>query len=98
MGYLGYTWLVFWVISALYMAALVLILAFSAGLAFRTLGLPPLLGYLVAGFVCSAMSWGSFELLKPVADLGVTMLLFTIGLKLRTGVLLKPYILSLIHI
>lgn len=74
------------------MAALVLILAFFAGLAFRTLGLPPLLGYLVAGFVCGAMSWGSFELLKPVADLGVTMLLFTIGLKLRTGVLLKPYI------
>ncbi len=74
------------------MAALILILAFFAGLAFRTLGLPPLLGYLVAGFVCGAMSWGSFELLAPVADLGVTMLLFTIGLKLRTGVLFKPYI------
>ena len=74
------------------MAALILIMAFLAGLAFRTLGLPPLLGYLVAGFVCGALSIGSFEQLEPVAELGVTMLLFTIGLKLRTGVLLKPYI------
>ena len=74
------------------MAALILIMAFFAGLAFRTLGLPPLLGYLVAGFVCSALSIGSFDQLEVVAELGVTMLLFTIGLKLRTGVLLKPYI------
>jgi len=74
------------------MTASVLVLAFLAGLAFRSLGLPPLLGYLVAGFICNAFSIGSFDALTPVAELGVTMLLFTIGLKLRAGVLIKPYI------
>ena len=74
------------------MSALVLLLALLAGLAVRAMGYPPLIGYLVAGFLCSSLGFGSLEQLKPLADFGITMLLFTIGLKLRLSVLKKPYI------
>lgn len=74
------------------MTALILIFAFLAGLIFRKLGYPPLLGYLLAGFACHFLGIGSSELLSPIADLGVTMLLFTIGLKLRSSELVKPYV------
>lgn len=73
--------------------AIVLMFACLAGLAFRQLGYPPLLGYLITGFVCSWLSIGSADQLIPIADLGITMLLFTIGLKLRVDVLVKRYIL-----
>jgi len=79
--------------------AIVLVFAFLAGLGFRQLGYPPLLGYLLTGFVCAGLSLGSAEQLAVVADLGITMLLFTIGLKLRVDVLVKRYILvpALVH-
>ncbi len=79
--------------------AVVLVFAFLAGLGFRQLGYPPLLGYLITGFVCAALSLGSADQLTPIADLGITMLLFTIGLKLRVDVLMKRYILvpALVH-
>lgn len=73
--------------------AIVLVLAFLSGLGFRQLGYPPLLGYLVTGFVCAGFAVGSADQFAPIADLGITMLLFTIGLKLRMDVLLKRYIL-----
>ena len=76
------------------MLALIIILAFLAGLLFRWLGLPPLLGYLLAGFASHALGWGDLELLDPIADLGVTLLLFTIGLKLRIDELVRPYIIA----
>ena len=74
------------------MSAVVLVLALLAGLGVRAMGYPPLIGYLLAGFLCSALGFGSIEQLKPLADFGITMLLFTIGLKLRLPVLKKPYI------
>ena len=74
------------------MLALLILFAFSAGLLFRKMGQPPLLGYLLAGFAAHALGIGDLELLGPVADIGVTMLLFTIGLKLRITELAKPYI------
>ena len=76
------------------MIAMLLVLAFCSGLLFRKLGQPPLLGYLIAGFVANAMGLGDVESLAPIADIGVTMLLFTIGLKLRTAELIKPYIIA----
>lgn len=72
--------------------ALILALAFVTGLAFRSLGYPPLLGYLLAGFVGASSGIGDAEQLTTIADLGVTLLLFTIGLKLRFSVLAKRYI------
>ncbi len=74
------------------MSAVVLLFALIAGLLTRAVGYPPLIGYLLVGFICSAFALGSAEALAPFADFGVTMLLFTIGLKLRFSVLAKPYI------
>ncbi len=80
--------------------AVILILAFFAGLAFRKIGYPPLLGYLITGFVCAGFEVGSASQLSTIADLGITMLLFTIGLKLRFELLVKRYILvpAVVHI
>lgn len=76
------------------MTATLILFAFCAGLIFRKLGQPPLLGYLLAGFACHALGIGDIESLDPVADIGVTLLLFTIGLKLRARELIRPYILA----
>jgi len=76
------------------MIAILLLFAFIAGLIFLKLGYPPLLGYLLAGFLGHALRAGSIDTFDYVAELGVTMLLFTIGLKLRPAGLLKPYIVA----
>lgn len=64
--------------------------AFFCGFAARRLGLPPLVGFLVAGFVLNALGFEGGSTLQLVADLGVTLLLFTIGLKLKVKDLLAP--------
>mgnify|MGYP001824834773 CR=1 FL=1 len=71
---------------------LILTAAFIAGFVFYRLGLPPLVGFLAAGFVLGAMGAENTPLLKELTDLGVTLLLFTIGLKLRVSSLLKAEI------
>jgi len=63
--------------------------AFALGLASRQVGLPPLVGFLLAGF---ALNWAGAEgghFLDEIADLGVTLLLFSIGLKLQPAKLVK---------
>ena len=74
------------------MDPLVIVLAFSAGLLMRRAGYPPMLGYLVAGFIAHALHIGSGEGLAPLADAGVTLLLFTIGLKLNLSALKPKYV------
>ena len=69
-----------------------LLVAFILGFAAYRLGLPPLVGYLVAGFVLQAFGVQGGETLEKLADLGVMLLLFTIGLKLKIRTLLKPEI------
>jgi predicted Kef-type K+ transport protein len=71
---------------------LMLAAAFIAGFVFYRLGLPPLVGFLIAGFGLGAMGAETTPLLNELADLGVTLLLFTIGLKLRVSSLLKTEI------
>jgi predicted Kef-type K+ transport protein len=66
--------------------------AFLLGLIARQLGLPPLVGYLIAGFVLYASGIRISESISNFAEMGVTLLLFSIGLKLRLGSLLKPQI------
>ena len=68
--------------------------AFLLGLCARLLGLPPLVGFLVAGFGLGATGFEASAELRTIADLGVTLLLFTIGLKLRVRSLLRPEILA----
>jgi len=74
------------------MDPLVLSFAFVAGFAFRQMNMPPLLGFLLAGFVGHSAGLGSFESLAPLADAGILLLLFTIGLKLHLGDLKPRYV------
>jgi glutathione-regulated potassium-efflux system ancillary protein KefC len=55
-------------------------------------GLPPLVGFLISGFVLHALGQQGGETLDTIANLGVTLMLFTIGLKLRLRGLLRPEI------
>ncbi len=72
--------------------------AFAFGLTVRRFGLPPLVGFLAAGFAINAFArpYGLPEntdsILKHVAHLGVLLLLFTVGLKLRLGQLAQPHV------
>jgi predicted Kef-type K+ transport protein len=67
-------------------------LAFALGLLSRLLGLPPLVGYLVAGFVLFAFGVRADAVIAELSEIGVTLLLFTIGLKLRLGSLAQPQV------
>lgn len=66
--------------------------AFGFGFISRLCRLPPLVGYLFAGFLLHAIGVEPTPMLDILADLGVTLLLFTIGLKLNIKSLLKPEI------
>jgi predicted Kef-type K+ transport protein len=57
--------------------------AFFLGLLVRLGGLPPLVGYLIAGFILSAQGHESNPILEQVAHAGVLILLFSVGLKLK---------------
>lgn len=75
-------------------------LAFVLGLTARRIGLPPLVGYLVAGFTLSALGFESDATLDAIAHAGVLLLLFIVGLKLRLRTLGQPEVIvgSLLHI
>jgi predicted Kef-type K+ transport protein len=67
-------------------------LAFVLGFGARLLGLPPLVGFLATGFVLSSLGMASGEVLEKLADLGITLLLFAVGLKLDLKTLLRPQV------
>ena len=69
-----------------------IVLAFFCGLIARLLGLPPLTGFLVAGFILNFEGIHASPVIEQFADLGVTLLLFTLGLKLRPKDLSKSYV------
>lgn len=79
--------------------------AFFFGLAVRRVGLPPLVGFLAAGFAIQLVGPGlglpdeAGAVLEHVAHLGVLLLLFAVGLKLRLGQLAQPQVLvgALLH-
>jgi predicted Kef-type K+ transport protein len=66
--------------------------AFVFGLLAVRIGLPPLIGYLIAGFVLNVFGFVDHDQLTELGELGVTLLLFTIGLKLDIRSLLKPVV------
>ncbi len=70
--------------------ALWIAIAFLCGFVATRVGLPPLVGFLGAGFVLHAAGAEAGEFLRVTADLGVTLLLFSIGLKLRLQSLMRP--------
>lgn len=74
--------------------------AFFFGLAVRQVGLPPLVGFLGAGFALNLLGPElglpdeSGKILEHVAHLGVLMLLFTVGLKLKLKQITQPQVLG----
>ncbi|MEE4662063.1 MAG: cation:proton antiporter family protein [Halieaceae bacterium] len=64
--------------------------ALACGMLARSFGLPSLLGYLAAGFVLYELGTVPGPMIAELSDLGVTLLLFSIGLKLRPAELLEP--------
>lgn len=74
--------------------------AFVFGLLLSRLGLAPMVGFLVAGFAFNFAGFSAPEGLAKIADLGITLLLFSIGLKLDLRGLAKPEIwgVSVLHL
>jgi glutathione-regulated potassium-efflux system ancillary protein KefC len=66
-----------------------LVVVFGLGLLARLLRLPPLIGYLGAGFLLHALGVAELSGLPMLADLGVALMLFAIGLHLDLRVLLR---------
>jgi predicted Kef-type K+ transport protein len=66
-----------------------LLITFIMGLVAFKVGLPPMVGFLGVGFMLNAYGIESTDSLKEIADLGVTLMLFTIGLKLDLKSLLR---------
>lgn len=67
-----------------------LLVALLLGFVAQQFRLPPLVGFLCAGFSLHALGVDGGPALQTFAELGVTLLLFTIGLKLRLRNLLAP--------
>jgi len=77
-----------WQIDAIWLS-----IAFLSGLISKRLNLPPLIGFLFTGFVLSAsgLTTGHIgDIVNVLSDLGVILLLFTIGLKIKVKNLIRP--------
>ncbi|UDL05700.1 cation:proton antiporter family protein [Marinobacter sp. CA1] len=74
--------------------------AFTLGLIVKAVGLPPLVGYLAAGFALSGLATvtplavENTDVLDHLAHLGVLLLLFTVGLKLKLRSILSPEVIG----
>jgi hypothetical protein len=74
--------------------------AYAFGMVVKRIGLPPLVGFLAAGFAINALSPSlnlpteTGDIIGHIAHLGVLLLLFTVGLKLRLGQLVQPQVLG----
>ncbi len=64
-------------------------IAFICGFGLMLIGLPPLIGFLMAGFMLNVMGAEGGDFLRGTADLGITLLLFSIGLKLKLQTLAR---------
>ncbi|MER2490317.1 cation:proton antiporter family protein [Catenovulum sediminis] len=60
-----------------------ILIVFVFGFALKQIGLPPMIGYLIAGFAMNAYGIQPINNIETLANLGITLLLFTIGLKVR---------------
>lgn len=69
-----------------------ILVAFVFGFAATRLRLPPLVGYLAAGFVLHEFGRTPDTGIEAVADIGILLLLFGIGLKLQPVTLARPVV------
>ncbi|MCK0118710.1 transporter (CPA2 family) [Isoptericola sp. CG 20/1183] len=74
-------------VLALYLGA-----AFVGGLVARLVKLPPLVGFLAVGFTLGATGAPELPGIATIAEIGVSLLLFTIGLKLDVRSFTRPEI------
>ncbi|MCL9773290.1 cation:proton antiporter family protein [Vibrio methylphosphonaticus] len=74
------------------MELILVTVAFLAGFLALKCQLPPMVGFLLAGFVLHSFGFQTSDTIITLADLGVTLLLFTIGLKLDVKTLLSKEI------
>jgi glutathione-regulated potassium-efflux system ancillary protein KefC len=80
----------------IYIDAIWLGVAFFSGVIMKQLGLPTLVGFLLAGFFLNyadIIEGNLKDVLDTIANLGITLLLFTIGLKIKFKSLLKKEVL-----
>lgn len=64
--------------------------AFVLGFSVRQLGLPPLVGFLLAGFAFRALGFEVDNIIETLSHIGVLILLFVVGLKVRLLTLIRP--------
>ncbi len=81
------------------MEAVWIAIAFIFGVLARQVGLPTLVGYLLAGVALSMYGVEGGDSLEHLAHIGVLLLLFSVGLKLKIKSLFRPEVLagSLLH-
>lgn len=82
------------------MEILLPLVAFAFGFISKASGLPSLVGYLCAGFALKLFGFEAHSMIDTLAHMGVTILLFCIGLKLNIKKLIDPstFLSSSIHI
>jgi predicted Kef-type K+ transport protein len=68
--------------------------SYLLGLGASRFGLPPLVGYLIAGFVLGGFGVRSSEALDHISHMGILLLLFSVGLKLRLSDLVRKEVLG----
>lgn len=80
-------------------AALIMSVTFAMGYIASLIRLPPLIGFLSAGFVLNAFGHEEVPIIDTIGGLGVTLLLFGIGLKLDLRSLLgrEVWLTSSVH-
>ncbi|SBS29804.1 Glutathione-regulated potassium-efflux system protein KefC [Marinomonas aquimarina] len=66
-----------------------ILFAFLCGLAIKLVNLPPLIGFLAAGFLLNFLQFEPSNVLEQLSNMGITLMLFCIGLKLHVQDLLK---------
>jgi predicted Kef-type K+ transport protein len=71
-----------------------IVAAYLMGLAASRCGLPPLVGYLGAGYLLHYFDVPLSESIYRISDLGIELLLFTVGLKLQWQTLLRKEVLG----
>jgi len=74
------------------MSSLLIATAFIFGFIARQIGLPPLVGFLAAGFALNVSGVEATPTLHQLSEIGIILLLFSIGLKVQIKKLFEPRI------